>query len=764
MKKQITTAIAIAILAGVWNTGCNEDNNTSATTMRTSQFAGAQGSCTNGGVKIEVLVDGVVDEAQTQYICNGAQGAQGQAGAQGQGGSNTTMRTTPFTGNEGGCTNGGIKFEVLVDGVVDDAQTQYICNGAQGQGGQSGTNTTIKTTKFEGAEGGCTNGGVKIEVLVDGVVDNAQTQYICNGAQGGQGQGGQNMSMRTTPFEGAQGSCKNGGVKIEVLVDGVVDNTQTQYICNGEQGETGCSNGQKYCDGACTDITANTMHCGACGHNCNSSKPSHASTMTCAESQCAIAACEDGYIPKDGQCVSCSDVAGWSKCNGKCVQTDFDNQNCGSCGKTCAGGLTCGNGKCVGNTTCSGLTADTSSSIDNCGACGNRCPDGKTCIQGKCVTGYGKAYCGAEIVQIGDIERCGGCNDKCGNGKICKNNACVNGAGPSYCDGRVTNTLNSISNCGSCGHRCEDNSICTNGECVDGQGGYSTDEMYCNGAIIHYLSDSANCNGCGNHCAKGLQCVAGTCQPYALNSIASLTCNGITVNPYNDSYNCGKCGTNCGTEACLHGSCGGLANSNIITFGHYEQDNDTSNGKEPIEWRVLEVTNSSYLIISEKVLDVKPYNTTSTSITWEKSTIRSWLNGYDASYNTVGNDYTSDNFIDTAFTAEEKARILSSGVSAHANPKYSTNPGNATQDKIFLLSVVEANNYYTNDADRQADATRYAVGTCTDVHCYASWWLRSPGSSTNRAADVYADGSVNSSGYSVFDDGSGVRPALWVQY
>ena len=27
----------------------------------------------------------------------------------------------------------------------------------------------------------------------------------------------------------------------------------------------------------------------------------------------------------------------------------------------------------------------------------------------------------------------------------------------------------------------------------------------------------------------------------------------------------------------------------IITFGSYEQDNDTSNGAEPIEWRVLDV-------------------------------------------------------------------------------------------------------------------------------------------------------------------------------
>ncbi len=40
--------------------------------------------------------------------------------------------------------------------------------------------------------------------------------------------------MKTTKFEDAQGDCINGGVKIEVLVDGTVDDTQTQYLCNGD--------------------------------------------------------------------------------------------------------------------------------------------------------------------------------------------------------------------------------------------------------------------------------------------------------------------------------------------------------------------------------------------------------------------------------------------------------------------------------------------------------------------------------------------------
>ena len=759
----ILTLSVIILSCLLFNTGCNEDNNnpSTTTTIRTSQFAGTQGNCTSGGVKIEVLVDGTVDDAQTQYLCNGA---QGQAGSQGQGGTNTTMRTTPFTDAQGGCTNGGIKFEVLVNGVVDDAQTQYICNGSQGGQGQSGTNTTMRSTPFEGAQGSCTNGGVKIEFLVNGVVDDAQTQYICNGTQ-------------------------------------------------SEQGEAGCSNGEKSCNGVCTDITTSITNCGACGHDCNDSKPSHAMTMSCLESQCTIATCEDGYILKDGQCVDCSAVTGWAKCSGKCVQTDSDNHNCGVCGKICDEGLTCANGKCVGNTTCSGVQVNTATSIDHCGQCNNRCPDGKTCIDDECKTGYGKAYCGTDIVQIGDIDRCGGCNDRCADGKICKDNKCVNGVGPSYCNGVAINTLIDTSNCGSCGHRCE-NSICHNGECVDNPGStYYTDEMYCDGVLIHSLSDSANCNGCGNHCAEGLQCISGICQPLISYTI---TCNGIAVKPYEDPSNCGKCGNVCGSRysysgSCTLGTCQILCNGNItnpqfnsdncgecgkkcgageacrkgicvsgigeiITFGHYEQDNDTTNGKEPIEWRILDKNDAGqYLVLSEKVLDVKPYPyNTSTSITWEKSTVRSWLNGYPASYNAVGNDYSSNSFIDMAFTATEKAKIVAFPVPAHFNPYTNTLPGNATTDKIFLLSIVEANNYFASNEERQADATNYAImngvyvsgstsnGMCTDVHCYARWCLRSPGSGIDGTAHVYYDGNVDAN--FDFNSTGGVRPAMWVNY
>jgi len=41
----------------------------------------------------------------------------------------------------------------------------------------------------------------------------------------------------------------------------------------------------------------------------------------------------------------------------------------------------------------------------------------------------------------------------------------------------------------------------------------------------------------------------------------------------------------------------------IVYFGTYEQDNDTTNGKEDIKWLVLAKENNRVLVISDKALD-----------------------------------------------------------------------------------------------------------------------------------------------------------------
>ena len=67
----------------------------------------------------------------------------------------------------------------------------------------------------------------------------------------------------------------------------------------------------------------------------------------------------------------------------------------------------------------------------------------------------------------------------------------------------------------------------------------------------------------------------------------------------------------------------------IVVFGSYEQDNDLTNGMEPIEWIVLdrnEETNQAFLI-SRLCLDNKIYYHLRVSRYWANSTLREWMNG-----------------------------------------------------------------------------------------------------------------------------------------
>lgn len=193
----------------------------------------------------------------------------------------------------------------------------------------------------------------------------------------------------------------------------------------------------------------------------------------------------------------------------------------------------------------------------------------------------------------------------------------------------------------------------------------------------------------------------------------------------------------------------------IIVFGTYEQDNNTSNGKENIEWLVLAKENNRVFVISDKALDCHPYNSSRTRVTWETCTLRKWLN---------------NDFINAAFYAEERAKIPTVTVSADMSPEHNTNPGNATKDKVFLLSIVEAEKYFTSDEARKCVPTEYAISNgayTSDSYTEGGkatylWWLRSPGYSQIYAAFVDIDGNVYEHGYFVNYDDLAVRPAMWI--
>ena len=186
-----------------------------------------------------------------------------------------------------------------------------------------------------------------------------------------------------------------------------------------------------------------------------------------------------------------------------------------------------------------------------------------------------------------------------------------------------------------------------------------------------------------------------------------------------------------------------------VFFGAYEQDNNTSNGKEDVEWLVLEVKDEKVLVISKYALDRQQYNTSHTDVTWETCTLRKWLN---------------NDFVNAAFSANERTMIPTVTVSADKNPDYSTYPGHATQDQVFLLSITEVIKYFSPKSARQCKPTEYAVAGGASANssignCW--WWLRTPGDGQDSACFVSAEGGA----YAFGDYVNGfhpVRPALWI--
>jgi len=192
-------------------------------------------NCENGGVRIDIGEDsdpanGILDENEVEnsyYVCNGIDGS-------------ATAVSITEEAPGGACGEaGGIK-------ITAGAVSRYVCNGADGS-------DALSRTSEEAAGENCENGGIKIEVGLDnnpknGILDDeevndAQTKYACNGADG---DAGKNALVKVTD-EPKGNNCKNGtGIKIEVGIDTdgnkVLDNnevTNTQYVCNGKNAAQG---------------------------------------------------------------------------------------------------------------------------------------------------------------------------------------------------------------------------------------------------------------------------------------------------------------------------------------------------------------------------------------------------------------------------------------------------------------------------------------------------------------------------------------------
>ena len=189
------------------------------------------------------------------------------------------------------------------------------------------------------------------------------------------------------------------------------------------------------------------------------------------------------------------------------------------------------------------------------------------------------------------------------------------------------------------------------------------------------------------------------------------------------------------------------------TFGSYEQDGDSSNGKEPIEWLVLDRDGDRALLLSKYALDYQSfmpfYEPVTEPYTWESCSLRRWLNG---------------TFLNAAFSADERQRLLTTTVITSPGSLHRSDGPITTEDRVFLLSNTEVYAYFASEAATAAEYTAYALsenpwpGNAAAPGA-ADWWLRTT-DGYDHPDGVYADGRVGEGARAY--EGEYVRPAIWI--
>lgn len=176
-----------------------------------------------------------------------------------------------------------------------------------------------------------------------------------------------------------------------------------------------------------------------------------------------------------------------------------------------------------------------------------------------------------------------------------------------------------------------------------------------------------------------------------------------------------------------------------VSFGSYNN--------ESVEWIVVANAGNKLLLLSDRVIEEKPYDEVQTECTWATCELHRWLN---------------EDFYTSAFSDEEKTVILDTTVTADPNPSYDVDCGEETNDKVFLFSIQEAKKYLPNLELRKSLATDILAKTSKNLtDGYAGWWLRTPGENQETVSYVYTDGEISDIGTDPLLK-IGVRPAMWI--
>lgn len=189
-----------------------------------------------------------------------------------------------------------------------------------------------------------------------------------------------------------------------------------------------------------------------------------------------------------------------------------------------------------------------------------------------------------------------------------------------------------------------------------------------------------------------------------------------------------------------------------VKYGSYEQDGDVENGKEEMEWTVIDIKNNRLFLINNYCIENIAYNDEFADITWEECSLREWLNS---------------EFLNTAFTDEESAKIVATRLSNQKNPSFRVPKGGKnTTDRVFVLSYYEAKFYLKSDDMIHVKATEYVKQKHAHFNAEtgnAWWWLRTPGSANTSAITNHFTKQYSTIGAQINHSSYTVRPCIWIQ-
>lgn len=154
----------------------------------------------------------------------------------------------------------------------------------------------------------------------------------------------------------------------------------------------------------------------------------------------------------------------------------------------------------------------------------------------------------------------------------------------------------------------------------------------------------------------------------------------------------------------------------VIKFGEYEQDNNLENGKEAIDWIVLDVKDNQAFLISKQCLEVMQFAVQEGPglIFWEESDVYRWLNS----------DFLNSAFSENLQDCIIQVPLISAGKDSNGHAEV----GKESLNYIFVLDETEYNKYKYLSMKNNAGVTAYVQAYYMDTNEYSDkykgWWLR----------------------------------------